>query len=189
MLNKPIFKGIFVLMALSSSITALADHRSSNGSSSFDSSKASIFYTYESNGDDYIAGIGAGVTFKDSHTKFGFGLTTSINNAEVIAEDGFIEDYVAWEASARIGYFSNLSIYGEVGIDLTELLFHDLRYDHHDDYYNEYHDDIDAYVGIGAGIKLGALRIEAFSRLREIDSRYWEARSSHFTGVQFSLNF
>lgn len=154
-----------------------------------DSSFPSFYYTYESNGKDYITGVGTSITFKDSQTNLGFGVSSSLNYAEVRATDGYLEDYFAWEAALRFGYFSKLSIYGEVGIDLTEALFHDLRYHDDDHYYDEYEDDVDAYFGAGIGINFGRLRVEGFSRLREIDSRYWEAESEVFSGVQVSINF
>ena len=176
-------KFLITMLTILASSNVFADHPSG-----FNDRTTSIFYTYEGNGYDYIAGFGAGLTLKNSHSNWGIGLTTTFSNAEVRTEDGYIEEYFAWEGSVRFGHFSQVSIYGEVGIDLTEMLFHDLRYDH-DDYHNEYHDDLDAYVGVGAGFNLGPLKVEAFTRLREIDSLYWEARSSHFTGVQFSINF
>ena len=148
-----------------------------------------IFYSHETNGDDYISGVGIGYTFADPSSKLGYQLTTSLNNAEVIATDGFVEDYVAWEGGIKLGLFSNLSLYVEAGIDLSEILFHDLRYDEHDYYFSEYHDDFDAYLGVGAGIQAGPLKVTAFSRKREIDSKYWEAESEVFSGVQFSLSF
>jgi hypothetical protein len=148
-----------------------------------------LFSTYEANGRDYIEGIGVGFTTKNPDTNLGFELNTSFNNAEVRATDGYIEDYFAWQGSAKFGFFSNFSIYAELGLDLTELIFHDLRYDHHVEYYDDYHDNIDAFVGVGAGVKAGPLKFEAFSRLREIDSRYWEAEAEVFTGAQLSISF
>ncbi len=151
-----------------------------------------IFYSYESNGGDYINAIGVGVTHKYHHSNLGFQLNTSLGYAEVLAQDGFLEEYTSWEASARFGYFSKISLFVEFGIDLGEALFEDYRYDR-DDYchYDEYcyQDDIDGYVGFGAGIKAGPIAVEGIVRAREIDSRYWEAESEVFTGVQVSLNF
>jgi len=151
-----------------------------------------IFYSYESNGGDYISAIGIGTTQKDNHTNLGFQLNTSLGYAEVIAEDGYLEEYTSWEASVRLGYFSNLSVFVEFGVDLAEALFEDYRYDNDDHcHYEEYcyEDDVDAYVGVGAGIKAGSLQVDGFVRAREIDSRYWEAESEVFSGVQISVNF
>ncbi|TQV89669.1 hypothetical protein [Aliikangiella coralliicola] len=154
-----------------------------------ESKSGRFFFTYESNGDDYIAGVGTGVTFKDEDSNFGFQVNSSFNAAEVRADDGFIEDFFAWQASVKFGYFSNISVYGEAGIDLTEALFHDYRYDDDDDHHHHFEDDVDAFVGVGIGVDTGPIKIEAFSRRREIDSRYWEAEAETFSGVQLSINF
>ncbi len=172
----------FGLLSFTSS--AHGDH-----SNNIDDRSVRLFSTYEANGRDYIEGVGVGFTTINSDTKLGFELSTSFNNAEVRATDGYIEDYFAWQGSAKFGLFSNFSAYVELGLDLTELLFHDLRYDVHDEYYDDYHDDIDSFVGVGAGVKAGPLKFEAFSRLREIDSQYWEAESEVFTGAQLSIIF
>jgi len=172
----------FGLLSFTSS--ALGDH-----SNDYDIVSVRLFSTYEANGRDYIEGIGVGFITKNPDTKLGFEFSTSFNNAQVRATDGYIEDYFAWQGTAKFGLFSNISVYAELGVDLTELLFHDLRYDNHEEYYDDYHDDIDAFVGVGAGVKAGPLKLEAFSRLREIDSRYWEAESEVYTGAQLSLIF
>lgn len=150
---------------------------------------ARLFYSFESYGDNYIQGIGTGLTFKNKETNLGFQLNTSVNYAEVRALDGYIEDYFAWQVAVKFGIFSNFSFYGEVGIDLSELLFHDFRYDDSDYRHHDDEDDIDTFVGIGAGLKSGPVRIDAFSRFREIDSRYWETESDVFSGIQLSINF
>jgi len=166
---------------------AHGDHN--NHSNDYNNTSVRLFSTYEANGKDYIEGIGLGFTTLSTVTKLGFEFSTSINNAEVRATDGYIEDYFAWQGSAKVGLFSNISVYAELGVDLTELLFHDLRYDVHNENYDGYQDDVDAFVGVGAGLKAGPLQIEAFTRLREIDSRYWEAESEVFTGAQLSISF
>jgi hypothetical protein len=175
----------FGLLSFTSS--AYADHN--NHSNDYENASVRLFSTYEANGTDYIEGIGIGFTTRNPDTKLGFEFSTSINNAEVTATDGYIEDYFAWQGSAKVGLFSNISIYAELGVDLTELFFHDLRYDVHNENYDGYQDDVDAFVGVGAGLKAGPLQIEAFSRLREIDSQYWEAESEVFTGAQLSISF
>ena len=151
-----------------------------------------VFYSYESNGADFISAVGIGTLQKDLHSNLGFQLNTSIGYAEVLAEDGYLEEYATWEASVRLGYFSNISLFVEFGVDLGEALLDDYRYDH-DDYCHSdeycYEDDVDAFVGAGAGLRAGPLQIDAFVRAREIDSRYWEAESELFSGVQVSLNF
>ncbi|NQY65936.1 MAG: hypothetical protein HRT38_20080, partial [Alteromonadaceae bacterium] len=63
---------------------------------------------------------------------------------------------------------------------------------HNNNYHNNDYDEsnnIDAYVGIGLGIKFGHIQIETFARLREIDSTNWEAENHIYTGIQTSLSF
>ena len=159
-----------------------------NHSMRYGSSSTRIIYSHESNGADYLSSVGIATLLKDSESKFGIELGTSLGNAEVVSTDGYLEDYVAWEGNMRLGYFSNISIFVEAGFDLTEAIFEDERYDdHHDDYL--YHDDIDAYVGFGIGLNAGPFQIDGFVRNREIDSLYWEAQSEVFSGVQFSFKF
>ena len=166
------------------------DHYQTKSFSSKNSFKT--FYTYESNSvDDYITGIGIGFNTTNKHSKFGIELTTTLNNASVLTTDGFIEEFSAWEGSIRYGYFSDAFVYAEVGIDLTELLFKDIRNDNN--FFRQESDNnseqIDAFIGIGAGINIGKVKLEGFTRLREIDSPYWQADSNLFTGVQFSIRF
>ncbi len=168
---------LFSLLFVTNSV--YADHYSSKN--------VETFYSYEANGEDYISSVGIAFTKSSEKLGLGYQVTTQLNYAEVLATDGYLEDFFAWEAGVKFGLFSQIQLYGEVGIDLSELFFHDLRYDSRDDY--RYHDNIDAYAGIGAGINAGPFSIKAFSRLREIDSRHWEADSEVFTGVQFSINF
>ena len=190
MLNKPRKISALPLLTLSGfALLSFVSNAHSNPSISHDEASVRAFSTYEANGRDYIEGIGIGFTSKNPDTNLGYELNTSVNNAKVRATDGYREDYFAWQGSAKFGLFSNFSVYAELGLDLTELIFHDLRYDHHGEYYDDYHDNIDAFVGVGAGIKAGPLKFEAFSRLRGIDSQYWEAESEVFTGAQLSISF
>jgi hypothetical protein len=164
-----------------------------------DKPEQAIFYTHETSGPDSINGIGHSVVFKlDEH--LGVGFTNALSTAQVTATDGFIEEYLAWEGSLRFGYFSKISIFVEAGIDLTELIFHDYRNSNYNycysdsSYYEEIyceseHDNIDAFLGVGAGIRLNKLKIEAISRIREIDSHHFESRSEIFSGIQVSIHF
>ncbi len=106
-----------------------------------------------------------------------------------MATDGYIEEYIAWQGAARYGIFSMFSVYAEVGLDLTEYLFHDLHYGDHEEHYEEPHNDIDVFVGAGAGIRAGHLMLQVFTRLRAIDSSRWEAESGVFNGAQLSISF
>ncbi len=163
---------------------------SSSGLQATEKVALNLFYSHESNGADYFSSVGVGTTFKQRDTNIGFQLSTSIGNAEVLATDGYVEEFVSWEGSVKLGYFSNLSFYIESGIDLSELFFKDLREDdYYDDYDSDYHDDLDSFVGVGAGIKTGNLQIDAFYRIREIDSEYWEAESEVFSGIRATISF
>ncbi len=147
-----------------------------------------FFYSYESNGEDFISAFGIGTTFKEPSTNIGVQFNTSIGNAEVLAQDGYLEEYVSWEASAKFGYFSTISFYVEGGFDILEAIAEDYR----DDDFGRYDDeenDLDSFVGMGLGFRAGALSIETFVRLREIDSDTWEAESETFSGLQLSFNF
>ena len=158
-----------------------------------------FFVTIEGHGPlNQINGVGTAVTLVDDYSHFGTSLSTSFNWAEVQTTSGRMEEYFAWEGAAKIGFFSDISLYLELGIDLTELIFHDMRYDHHccheDNGYCCHNDsaegdDIDAYAGIGAGVKIGAMHLEGFYRIREIDSFYWEAKEREFSGVVVSFQF
>lgn len=163
-----------------------------SSSSSANERSGRLFYSYESNGADYISSVGIGTTQKYAGSNLGFQLNTSLGYAEVLAEDGYLEEFTSWEASARFGYFSNISVFVEFGIDLAEALFEDFRYDNDDHcHYDEYcyQDDVDGFIGVGAGVKAGPIQVDGFVRAREIDSRYWEAESEVFSGIQVSLNF
>ncbi|MGX5174772.1 hypothetical protein ACUR5C_12190 [Aliikangiella sp. IMCC44653] len=159
----------------------------------------SIFYTHETSGPDSITGLGHSFLFKFDKN-LGLGFTNSLSTAQVTATDGFIEEYLAWEGSIRFGHFSKISLFVEAGLDLTELIFHDYRNSHYNYCYSDsFYDDgvfcdsdyenIDGYLGVGAGIRLNKLKIEAISRIREIDSHHFESQSEVFSGIQISISF
>ncbi|MCP4188629.1 MAG: hypothetical protein GY763_13585 [Gammaproteobacteria bacterium] len=178
------FLALLVLGMLAFTSSAQSDY-----SNPIEDTSIRLFSTYESNGRDYIEGIGVGFASLDPRTKLGLEFSTSINNAKIMATDGYIEEFLAWQGTARYGLFSIFSVYAEIGLDLTELLFHDLRYGDHDEHQEEYHNDIDAFVGVGAGVRAGQFVFEAFTRLRAIDSLHWEAESEVFNGAQLSISF
>ena len=142
------------------------------------------------------------LTNRDSN--FGISILTSIGHAEVTGKDKKQHDYLAWEAGFKLGYFSDVFAYAEFGFDLGELALQDRN---EDDDYRRYSGDedndfivsnrsrydesnnIDGYVGIGAGIKFEHLQIEAFTRLRQIDGEYWKAENQAFTGAKLSVVF
>ncbi len=154
----------------------------------------SIFIKNEFNGDDSISGLGVELLLKKKANNFGFAINSTIGAAEVTDTDGFLQNYIAWEVGMKLGYFSKLSLYGEVGFDLAETIFQDREND------NEFHghqidngydnqNDIDGYIGIGAGMNFGNVQINAYSRLRQIDGKNWKAKKQNFTGIILAFSF
>lgn len=170
-----------------------------------------VFVTHELNGDSRITSVGVGMTFKDSQSNFGGNVSMSLGNAEIVTSKLNVENYLAWELGGKIGYFSDVSLYLEAGIDLGELIgrdhldedrFHSHNYNlfdddyfHDDDHYhNDYSanttsDSLDAYIGIGGGIDLGHVQLNGHVRLRQIDSDDWKALDDVYSGVSFSVSF
>ncbi len=171
----------------------------------FDSKSSSYFYSYEAHGSSYINGVGMVVYENYDHNKFGSQFITSLNTASVLTKQGIEESYFAWEASATYGYFSDIFIYAELGLDITELLLEDfLEKNRNNNNCNQYdncndedtidlkaYKDIDAFAGFAAGVHLDNFKIEGFARLRKIDSKYdrWDAGTNWFAGVKFSIDF
>lgn len=174
------------------------------GVNAFESSKFGLFVKNEINGDDHISGIGAEMWFTGKNSNFGAAILTSIGHAAVTDREKEQHDYLAWEAGLKLGYFSDIFAYAEVGFDIGELVLQDRN---GDDEYRTYHGDedndfvatnrrryddannIDGYVGVGAGIKFEHIQIEAFTRLRQIDGEYWKADNQAFTGAKLSVVF
>ena len=160
----------------------------------------SLFTSYESNGTDFISTIGLSTNLNQGDN-FGVQFNTSIATAEVLASDGYLEEYSAWQVGVKAGYFGRVSVFVEAGFDLTEAIFNDVRDDGHSvvytsdgvTIYEEYDDhsrnDVDIYLGAGAGINLGKLSLEGIVRWRAIDGDYWQADSEFFSGMQVSFNF
>lgn len=204
MKNSPIQFLIFSTVVLFSSIANAIDFES-NHSSKHSHRKAnvssSLFTSYESNGADFISSIGLATTLIQGDN-LGVQLNTSLAAAEVLATDGYLEEYSAWQVGVKAGYFGKFSIFVEAGYDLSEALFNDSREDGHSSVvissdgatiYEEHHhyddNDVDIYLGAGVGAKLGKLSIDGLVRWRAIDGDYWKAESEVFSGVQISLNF
>ena len=180
-----------------------------SGFSVADNNTPSVFMTHELNGDSTITSVGVAITFKDPQSNFGANVSMSLGNAEIVTSKLHIEDYLAWELGAKVGYFSDVSIYLEAGIDLGELIGRDhLDDEHHDnhsyssfdsDYFHDddhYHDDyrtstdsLDAYIGIGGGIDFGHAQLNGHVRLRQIDSEDWKALDNVYSGVTLSVSF
>jgi len=168
-----------------------------------------FFVKNEIHDSDYISGIGVEAWLINEDTQIGFAVNSSIGKAEVTDEYDYQHSYVAWDVGIKFGYFSDVFIYAELGLDLGELILQDRDEDDYDDednqvdlgdilgilvlddYYDEYDrsNDIDAYVGVGVGLKLENIVIEGYSRYRQIDGEYWKANNQVFTGVKLTMMF
>jgi len=172
--------------------------------SAFESPSFGFFIKNEVNDNGHISGVGAEVWLTNRESNFGVAVLTSIGHAEVTGRDNNEHNYLAWEAGVKLGYFSDVFAYAEVGFDLGELALQDR--DEDDElgiYYGDDDNDfvevnrrrydgannIDGYVGVGAGFKFDHLQIEAFTRLRQIDGEYWKADNQAFTGAKLSVVF
>lgn len=172
----------------------------------------SVFVTHEFNGDSEISSAGVAFNFKQQNSGFGGAVLMSLGRADIVTTKLNVEDYLAWELGGRIGYFSDISIYAEAGVDLGELFgrghldedrYHDHEFYDGDDYHDHYHDhddyydhdnrfandSLDAYVGIGGGIKLGHVQVNGQVRYRQIDSEDWKAIDDVYSGVTVSFSF
>jgi len=149
-----------------------------------------VFVKSESHNEDTLSSIGVSVLFKNQRTNLGLKVSTAIGTADIHDEALYKQEYLAWEAGIKMGYFSKLFFYGELGVDLAEFILHD-RDDEYE-YYDRHHhqdNDIDGYIGIGAGINFGKIQLETFARIRQIDSDGWQAQHVTYSGVQLSLSF
>ncbi|WP_144392547.1 hypothetical protein [Pleionea sediminis] len=126
--------------------------------------------------------------FTDSRTNFGYQLGTGLSAAEITDYDGYVDHYTAWEGFGRIGFFSDVSLYLEAGIDIGEMLWLDDDH-HHDHYYDEHHNDVDNFIGAGFGLSQDHFDLRVFSRYRYIDGYNLHDNQDVFTGVEFSLHF
>jgi hypothetical protein len=147
-----------------------------------------VFVKHEFNSTDNITGVGISQNYASISKVLVGQVNSSINFAEILTQDQVLEEFLAWEIGGKLGYFSDFFIYVEAGIDLTELAFSNER----DDCCRDFtHDDnnIDGYAGLGGGVDLGVLRLELFTRLRQIDSKNWQSESHVFYGAQLSLLF
>lgn len=179
-----------------------------SSSSYAQSDTPSIFVTHERNGDSFINSIGAGLNFKANNSNLGGQVNMSLGQAEVVTTRLDVQDYLAWELGVKVGYFSDVSLYLEAGLDLGELIDREhLREDdydthrhitidgdhvHIDEYRHSYRnieDSLDAYMGIGGGITIDRLSIKGQVRYRQIDSDDWEALDDVYSGVTVSFSF
>ncbi|MDP5029573.1 hypothetical protein [Paraglaciecola sp.] len=149
----------------------------------------SIFVKQEINTTDRITGVGVAQRIEFAYSDFGAETTTNINHAEVLTEDGYLEEFLAWEVGVKVGYFSDVFFYVEAGIDLAEGI---LNADRNDDccYTNyEQNNDPDGYAGLGLGFQLQHARLELSARARQLDSDNWRSQAYIFYGAQLSIGF
>lgn len=166
------------------------------------SPKVSVFVKSEHHHRDYITGAGVELWLVNQQSKLGTTISTSIGRAKVTDRENIQHDYAAWETGLKFGYFSQVFIYGEFGFDMGELVFRDRDEDEDDKVFytdsdfvaanRRKHDDsnnIDGYLGIGAGFRYQNIQLEAFSRIRQIDGEHWKANNQAYTGAKLSFVF
>jgi len=175
---------LLVILTMLVSARALANDRSLG-----DAIESRVFASFEANGEDSISTFGLGMTFKQPSTNLGVQFNAALMGAELLTQDGYIEDYGTLEASAKFGYFSMLSVYVEGGFDVLEALVQDYRDDDFSHFPDEEVNGLDSFIGVGVGFSAGVLSLESFVRIRAIDADNWEAESEVFSGLQLSLNF
>jgi len=167
----------------------------------------SVFVSAEHYGENQINGFGVSALLKNSESNIGVSILSSIAPSEVIDTRGINQHYIAWEVGAKVGYFSDVFFYAELGFDFGELTLQsrgeDGRYHYHDDddefdfidfieirdRVEDKSNDIDGYVGVGAGYDFGHFQIEAFTRYRQIDGEFWKADNQAFAGIRASISF
>lgn len=148
-----------------------------------------VFVKHETNDTDNITGVGISQRVNFHRSELGAEFTTNINYAEVLTESGYLEEFMAWEGGVKLGYFSTVFVYVEAGIDLAELFVNDRDDDDCCRFFDKQDNDPDGYAGLGLGVQLQHLRVEAFARARQIDSYYWRNESQAYYGFQLSLGF
>lgn len=150
---------------------------------------ANIFVKHEFNDTDNITGLGISYLAQKFNSNFlGEGLT-SISNVKVLDNFGEFQEYIAWDVGLRMGYYNDIFLYIEAGLDVLELTVRDLKND--DDYFYDDEDGngIDGYAALGGGFLTDRVRLELFIKARKIDGDYWESEHQIFYGAQFSLTF
>ena len=149
-----------------------------------------IFTKYEYNDSDSASGIGVSAGVPYLNTGFRTEVVSSLNAFNVVDRLGTEQEFYSWDLGFRFGYFGDIFVYVEAGLDLFELTFENLR---DDDYrsnnYNDSSNDLDGYAAIGLGFQVAQLRIEGFVKARQIDGDHWEANKTAFYGVQASFVF
>ena len=150
----------------------------------------SIFVSNEFNNTDSISSVGVSGILSAYNTDFKSEIITSLNSVNVINQFGYEEEYLGLDLGMRFGYFNDLFLYVEGGLDIFEAIFKSNADEPLLDPFDEYGSNtLDGYASIGGGVQAGNLRIEGFVKARQINAEYWEARENVFYGVQFSVVF
>lgn len=169
-----------------------------------DISWLSPYVSYEANDLGQITTLG-GLLQTGRHFQLAIGVATyqSDDNGQ---PHGFAPelDFVNLDTSVRVGVFDNISLYGEVGLALDELIFDEEEQDYYDRWGGHYErmGPIDWFAGVGAGLELNNLSIKAFGRYRYLRSYEQEYLAGYvpgsasapddtqwFAGVELSLRF
>ena len=147
--------------------------------------RITMFVKKEVNDTDTISGLGFSGILSDRYSNVKSELITSLNTATVLDREGYQQDFLGLDLGLRIGYYDDLFMYIEGGLDVFESVFKD------EDKFNNYYgdDSLDGYAAIGAGVQSGSLRVEGYVKARQIDAEYWSADKSLFYGMQFTLAF
>lgn len=166
-----------------------------------DSGFIAPFVKHEFNDTDSINSVGIEALGQINNSNFYFGVSSALANAHVAVGRRTTEDYLSWDTGFKFGYFSDVFVYGEVGVDMFEFIAlaekddcdsndpFDSNGQARCDYYGHGDNDIDAYAGMGVGFQMGNAAVSGFVRLRSIDSASWRAESSIFSGVELSVRF
>ncbi|GAC17793.1 hypothetical protein GARC_0812 [Paraglaciecola arctica BSs20135] len=148
----------------------------------------SYFLKGEFNATDSITGIGFTLPIGPRYAAVKGEFVSSLNYAEVLDEDGDMQDFMAWDTGVRLGVYGKVFVYIEAGFDAFEIVSDDRRND--DDYYfdkTQKNNSVDGYAGLGAGINMPNMRIEGFIKARQIDGDYWDSDKQVFYGLQISM--
>lgn len=159
------------------------------------SMSSNVYVKTEWQENDVITSVGADALFSINHSDFAFGYSSALGVAEVSTKKGGVEHYLTWDSGIKFGYFSDLYAYAEMGFDLFEAAAFEFKDECEDDFSHHHCDahqgsnDLDAYAGIAIGVDLKPFKLEAFTRLRQIDGDYWESQNHVFGGVMVAISF
>jgi hypothetical protein len=156
----------------------------------FAADSVTLFTHHELNDSDSISGVGISGIISQGHGYFKSEVVTSFNSITVLDTNGYENNYLGLDLGVRFGYFNDIFLYVEGGLDMFELI---LEHDKNESLFhsdNEYDSNtLDGYAALGAGIQAGNLRIEGFIKARHIDADYWDADKTIFYGMKLSLAF